>query len=906
MTPSEKAQRVIERVRQKYPDWAGCQDPRFVQDEIDYKRRASAKALDLLDRQKLEAMLQGGKHDDFLDAFRKAATGNNLLYQAAPRTGDLSVLNLPNDDPKALCHALLDLVWGADPAEARLQRCVDFLATRELPAKWTFLTYYLFLCHPRDQVLIKPTFIKWFLEFLGEPAPAPVPSGAEYRRILDVFQDLKAAMADTGANDMIDMHSIAWVCWLAGRPQATTAARPANDRNRIWKIAPGSDAWQWDECRDGGFIAVGWSGLGDLSGLQSFQDFERRFEEIQPTHPDWKLSGTRQAWTFRNLREGDVVVANKGTTQVLGIGTVTGPYYFAPDVTYGHRVPVEWHDTRLRKVAQGGWRKTIIELDEATLKGIEEAPFAPPPPTARTPFTPKTFELLALLEQDPRAEVYQAHKAEFEESVEQPFQAFFQDVVTRLEARIGDNHDMDLSSLLETSKGLFSRIRKNDFGQGGAWPFLWAAMYPKGRHRIADAQLYASINGNVLDWGFSIGDEGKEVRDFFRKNVQANREELAALFAGRLPNGFVLGDLEHADRGTVQPDEGPGFQGWLSDPLEAGPQVSAFLNADAVLERTADALADQVAADFELLLPLMVLASQEEPMPMVRKLLGSGPPPPPPPPPYPLSAVAAATALGLDTLERWVRAIHRKGQAILYGPPGTGKTFVARELAKHLVGGGDGFSDLVQFHPAYAYEDFIQGLRPRRGADGQLQFDMVPGRFLDFCARASRCSDTCVLIVDEINRAELSRVFGELMYLMEYRQVETPLAGGGKLQIPANVRLLGTMNTADRSIALVDHALRRRFAFLALGPQYDVLQRFHQGKAFRPDGLVRVLHELNQKIADPHYEVGISYFLRDDLAGQLEDVWRMEIEPYLEEYFFDRRDVVDQFRWDRVRARMQE
>jgi 5-methylcytosine-specific restriction protein B len=184
------------------------------------------------------------------------------------------------------------------------------------------------------------------------------------------------------------------------------------------------------------------------------------------------------------------------------------------------------------------------------------------------------------------------------------------------------------------------------------------------------------------------------------------------------------------------------------------------------------------------------------------------------------------------TVARWVRAVERKGQAIFYGPPGTGKTFIAEHLARHLVGGGDGFWELVQFHPAYAYEDFVQGIRPQSGADGALTYPLVPGRFLDFCARASRRRDRCVLILDEINRANLARVFGELMYLLEYRDRAIALAGAGVLRIPGQPRLLGTMNTADRSIALVDHALRRRFAFIALSPDYDILRRYHAPSGF--------------------------------------------------------------------------
>jgi len=269
---------------------------------------------------------------------------------------------------------------------------------------------------------------------------------------------------------------------------------------------------------------------------------------------------------------------------------------------------------------------------------------------------------------------------------------------------------------------------------------------------------------------------------------------------------------------------------------------------------------------------------------------------------YTISQCAEDTGFDFATLERWVRAIRRKGQAVLYGPPGTGKTYVAEHLAKHLIGGGDGFVDLVQFHPAYAYEDFIQGIRPQSDENGGLKYPLVPGRFLEFCERAESRSRTCVLIIDEINRANLSQVFGELMYLLEYRSRSIPLAGGGTLRIPENVLIIGTMNTADRSIALVDHALRRRFAFLRLQPNHEVLRRYHQdrGTGFPVEGLIGVLRRLNTQINDVHFEVGISFFLREDLAEEIEDIWKMEIEPYLDEYFFDRPEKVDDFRWDEV------
>ncbi|ODT04873.1 MAG: hypothetical protein ABS52_01590 [Gemmatimonadetes bacterium SCN 70-22] len=272
-------------------------------------------------------------------------------------------------------------------------------------------------------------------------------------------------------------------------------------------------------------------------------------------------------------------------------------------------------------------------------------------------------------------------------------------------------------------------------------------------------------------------------------------------------------------------------------------------------------------------------------------------------PRYSLQDLARETLMDEALLGSWVRAINRKGQAIIYGPPGTGKTYVAERLCRHLVSGGDGAAELVQFHPAYAYEDFIQGLRPETNANGALSYRMIPGRFMEFCERAARASGPSVLIIDEINRANLAQVFGELMYLLEYRDREVPLAGGARLRIPPNVRIIGTMNTADRSIALVDHALRRRFAFLHLLPNHEILERYHVNTSLDVSKLCAVLSELNAAIADPHYAVGISYFLRDGLAEELPMIWESEIEPYIEELFFDRADEIAKFRWSAVKSR---
>jgi 5-methylcytosine-specific restriction protein B len=271
-------------------------------------------------------------------------------------------------------------------------------------------------------------------------------------------------------------------------------------------------------------------------------------------------------------------------------------------------------------------------------------------------------------------------------------------------------------------------------------------------------------------------------------------------------------------------------------------------------------------------------------------------------PTYTVDDFSAETAIPREAIETWLTRLKRKQQLIFQGPPGTGKTFVAERLARVLTSNTHGLVDLVQFHPSYGYEDFMHGIRPVTQG-GQILFERIPGRFLRFCraARDVRDGSPCVLIIDEINRGNLSRIFGELMYLLEYREKTIPLAGEEtRFGIPPNVHIIGAMNTADRSIALVDHALRRRFSFIHLAPDYGVLRAQLERHGLVAAGLIDALKAVNSAIDDRNYEIGISFFLKDGaaLATTLQDVWEGEIEPYLEEYFYDQPRKLEPLRWD--------
>jgi 5-methylcytosine-specific restriction protein B len=272
-----------------------------------------------------------------------------------------------------------------------------------------------------------------------------------------------------------------------------------------------------------------------------------------------------------------------------------------------------------------------------------------------------------------------------------------------------------------------------------------------------------------------------------------------------------------------------------------------------------------------------------------------------------LTAPSAEVAEDLLVDQSWIDEVvdllNERRQLIFYGPPGTGKTYIARRLASELVGLEQ--VKLVQFHPAYTYEDFFEGYRPVPGrGDGTLAFELKPGPLRQIVDRAVEHPDQAfVLIIDEINRANLAKVFGELYFLLEYRDQAVDLLYSSDdegFTLPTNLYLIGTMNTADRSIALIDSAMRRRFAFLPLDPSSEptrsLLTRWLDDKQLPPTA-ARLLDLLNLRIADADFRIGPSYFMKstDHSPVRLERVWRTSILPLLEEHHYGE--------WDQVASR---
>jgi 5-methylcytosine-specific restriction enzyme B len=223
-------------------------------------------------------------------------------------------------------------------------------------------------------------------------------------------------------------------------------------------------------------------------------------------------------------------------------------------------------------------------------------------------------------------------------------------------------------------------------------------------------------------------------------------------------------------------------------------------------------------------------------------------------------------------------------------------------LAERLCGAADRVH-LVQFHPSFAYEDFVEGYRPIKSGG----FELVPGPLLEVAEQARSVDGPVVLIIDEINRANVAKVLGELYFLLEYRNENIRLQYSRRtFQLPANLWIIGTMNTADRSIALLDAALRRRFFFIPLfpdrAPVHGVLRRYLAKHRPELDWVADVVDLANAKLADRDAAIGPSYFMTPNLDDEwVRRIWQFAVIPYLEERLIGETMRVDQFALDRLR-----
>lgn len=457
--------------------------------------------------------------------------------------------------------------------------------------------------------------------------------------------------------------------------------------------------------------------------------------------------------------------------------------------------------------------------------------------------------------------------------------------------------------------------------EGPYYPYLWGAFYRAERSKQTDAQLFVIVHPERVDIGVGVGNNADDVLERFQGNLRAQPELFYNLVVPLLSEGIFIvtcqeygefgetvetlespadirriGESEYAEisiKRRYEPDDGvlytPDFAAELGEWFERlYPLYRFFVSDDIAGERdTLESIAEDESVEID----------EEEP--------------------YTLARLCEDTYLDEAFWHEVESLMPDKKQLVFYGPPGTGKTWVAQRFAQYWVDSAPepgGEVDVVQFHPSYAYEEFVEGIRPKsvEGPDGrqELSYPVKKGLFWNFChAARSHPRRRYVLILDEINRGELPRILGELLYLLEYRgELVTLPYSGEPFNIPKNVFLLGTMNTADRSIALVDHALRRRFHFVQMKPEPDILRLYFEGygnpeMAWTADLLEETNRQLGRDGIEWHLHIGHSHFMREELDdATLERVWKHSVMPTLEEYFYRQPERLKAYHLDALKA----
>lgn len=591
---------------------------------------------------------------------------------------------------------------------------------------------------------------------------------------------------------------------------------------RVVKIAPGEEAKYWADCLAGGYVCVGWDEVGDLREFESKEAFRARFEqEFGDRYYNGNASVTtrkaNEVWTLMELEPGDLIVANKGISKVLGVGEVVEPGYewSVEREEYRHLVRVKWDTSYEQQIEpQKSWAvKTVADVPATLLKTIMVRAG-----DGRSTDTRKT-------------------------DLRIPVDPLYPEMANALERK----GQLILYGPPGTGKTFAAR-------RFAVWWLLRDGGSEEAAEVLADAERFAREERALSTVQVS--------RRVWFMVAQPKRWSWDQLFAeGRVEFGYGLLQRNYP---LVQPGD-------LVVGYHSGPEMRIKAVA-------------KVTRGFE---------SRDGAEPTIELA--------------PVTKVAA----GLTFADLQADRVLSASEPMRYNVRGTLFALTAEE-ADHLfallsdrdpnfhvpeegaAAAGIGAVTRLTFHPSYSYEDFIEGFRPVDTGSGSLVLRLEDGVFKRVCREAqANPKRKFLLLVDEINRANLAKVFGETITLLEKdkRGMAVTLPQSKEsFAVPPNVFILGTMNTADRSIKLLDAALRRRFAFIELMPDTELLRGASVGALL----LDEFLEELNRRVAKTEgreKQIGHSFLLEDGKAvADAEEFarrFRQEILPLLQEYCYE-------------------
>lgn len=615
------------------------------------------------------------------------------------------------------------------------------------------------------------------------------------------------------------------------------------ESRNYFKFAPGSQASEWERFHKDNIIAIDFN----FEDLNKFESREAMNKEIGLKDDD-KSNKTWNLWLFKTANIGDIVFATKGVNTCLGIGIIEGNYYFEGIWdNFNHRRKVKWITDK------------VYQYKSNTLKNYKNL------------FRPDTFSPTI---------VYDFILNEYVRLYPELAKLFTENNLKFSGESIGSTTVAEPETELE---------KNNDDAE--PLNFWW-------------------LNANPKIWSISNHNEGQR-QTYTTHNEKGNKRRIYKYFEAAKPGDLIIGyestptkqikAIYEVTNGIHNTANGEEIEFELIEKLEipvhwndlknnaALQQCEVFINNQGSLFKLTEDEYDiirEIIDNKNIITEKLLLTSN------IKK--------------YKFAEDSDKPFISEHDFLQTVTLLRRKKNIILQGPPGVGKTFIARKLAYEIMQEvKDANIEMVQFHQSYSYEDFIQGLRPTQKGG----FDLRDGIFYSFCQRALAHPDRpFFFIIDEINRGNLSKIFGELMMLIEADKREEKFAlkltyaedEEDRFYVPENLFIIGTMNTADRSLAIVDYALRRRFAFVTLQPDYgDNFRSFLSAKGLSTplvEHICSSVTKVNGKIKEDinlgeGFQIGHSYFCtypaNEDENKWWSEILSFELKPLLEEIWFD-------------------
>jgi 5-methylcytosine-specific restriction protein B len=623
------------------------------------------------------------------------------------------------------------------------------------------------------------------------------------------------------------------------------------ESRNYFKFAPGSQASEWERFHNENIIAIDFN----FDDLNKFESREEMNKEIGLKDDD-KSNKTWNLWLFKTANIGDVVFATKGVNTCLGIGIIEGSYFFDGIWdNFNHRRKVKWITDK------------VYQYKSNTLKNYKNL------------FRPDTFSPTIVYE-------------------------FILNEYVRLYP--------ELASIFAANNLKFTAEKI------GTTPIVSEPLVEIDEVNEETEPLnFWWLNANPKIWSISNHTEGQR-QTYTTHNEKGNKRRIYKYFEAAKEGDLIIGyestptkqikAIYEVTKGIHNTANGEEIEFELVEKLEipvhwndlknnaALQHCEVFINNQGSLFKLTEEEYDIIREiiDNKNIITEKLLQSSN-----IKK--------------YKFTDDSDKPFISEADFLQTVALLKRKKNIILQGPPGVGKTFIARKLAYEIMQEvKDANIEMVQFHQSYSYEDFIQGLRPTQKGG----FDLRDGIFYSFCQRALAHPDRpFFFIIDEINRGNLSKIFGELMMLIEADKREEKFAlkltyaedEEDRFYVPSNLYIIGTMNTADRSLAIVDYALRRRFAFITLQPDYGNNFRSFLASKGLSAGMVEhicsAVTKVNSKIKEDinlgeGFQIGHSYFCtfttNEDENKWWNEILSFELKPLLEEIWFDDSTIVSE------------